>query len=42
MQVIIPVEHWHSIKALTKLTLFEAQTGDPLIEEDIERKEWEW
>lgn len=40
--VIIPVEHWHSIKALTKLTFIEVQTGDPLIEEDIERKEWEW
>lgn len=38
--VIIPVEHWHSIKALTELTFIEVQIGNPLIEEDIERKEW--
>ena len=40
--VIIPVEHWHAIKALTELTFIEVQSGNPLIEEDIERKEWEW
>lgn len=40
--VVIPVEHWHSIKALTRLTFIEVQNGDPLVEEDIERKEWEW
>lgn len=40
--VIIPVEHWHAIKALTELTFIEVQSGNPLIEEDIERKEWNW
>lgn len=40
--VIIPVEHWHAIKALTELTFIEVQSGNPLIEEDIERTEWDW
>lgn len=40
--VVIPVEHWHAIKALTELTFIEVQSGNPLIEEDIERTEWEW
>lgn len=40
--VVIPVEHWHSIKALTELTFIEVQSGNPLIEEDIERTEWMW
>lgn len=40
--VIIPVEHYHAVKALTKLTFIEVQTGNPLIEEDIERTAWEW
>lgn len=40
--VIIPVEHWHAIKARTELTFIEVQSGNPLVEEDIERKEWEW
>lgn len=40
--VVIPVEHWHAIKALTELTFIEVQSGNPLIEEDIERIEWNW
>ena len=40
--VVIPVEHWHAIKALTELTFTEVQSGNPLIEEDIERTEWKW
>ena len=40
--VVIPVEHWHAIKALAELTFIEVQSGNPLIEEDIERTEWEW
>lgn len=40
--VVIPVEHWHAIKALTELTFIEVQSGNPLIEEDIERTEWNW
>ena len=40
--VIIPVEHFHTIKALTELTFIEVQMGNPLIEEDIERFDWDW
>lgn len=40
--VIIPVEHWHAIKAITELTFIEVQSGNPLIEEDIEKTEWDW
>lgn len=40
--VVIPVEHWHAIKALTELTFIEVQSGDPLIEDDIERTVWNW
>ena len=40
--VIIPVEHFHSIKALSELTFIEVQMGNPLIEEDIERFDWDW
>lgn len=40
--VVIPVEHFHAIKAVTELTFIEVQTGHPLIEEDIERFEWQW
>ena len=40
--VIIPVEHYHAIKAITTLTFIEVQSGNPLIEEDIERFEWQW
>ena len=38
--VVIPVEHWHAIKALTELTFIEVQSGNPLVEVDIERMEW--
>ena len=38
--VVIPVEHWHAVKALSELTFIEVQSGNPLVEEDIERKEW--
>ena len=38
--VHIPVEHNHAIKALTELTFIEVQCGNPLMEEDIERFEW--
>lgn len=40
--VIIPVEHLHAIKALTQLTFIEVQSGHPLIEEDIERFDYDW
>ena len=40
--VVIPVEHYHAIKALTELTFIEVQMGNPLIEEDIERFDWDW
>lgn len=38
----IPVGHFHAIKAITDLAIIEVQTGNPLIEEDIERFEWTW
>lgn len=40
--VVIPVGHWHAIKALNELTFIEVQCGNPLVEEDIERSEWVW
>lgn len=40
--VHIPVDHYHAIKALTELTFIEVQCGNPLVEEDIEKSEWEW
>lgn len=40
--VIVPVGHLHAIKAITQLTFIEVQSGNPLIEEDIERFEWNW
>lgn len=39
----IPIEHWHALKAKTRLTMIEVQSGHPLIEEDIERDTtFEW
>lgn len=40
--VIIPVEHYHAIKAISQLTFIEVQNGHPLIEEDIERFDYDW
>ncbi len=40
--VIIPVGHSHAVKALSKLTFIEVQTGNPLVEDDIEKFEWDW
>lgn len=40
--LVIKSEHWHAIKAFTELTFIEVQTGNPLVEEDIERKEWKF
>ena len=40
--VVIPVNHYHALKALTTLTFIEVQAGNPLVEEDIERSEWKW
>lgn len=40
--VVIKAEQRHAIKAVTDLTFIEVQTGNPLIEEDIERGEWNW
>ena len=39
----IPVGHLHAIRATTgDLTLIEVQLGNPLVEEDIERFDWQW
>ncbi|MFA6780341.1 MAG: sugar phosphate nucleotidyltransferase [Paludibacteraceae bacterium] len=40
--VVVKAEDWHAIKATSKLTFIEVQTGNPLVEEDIERAEWQW
>lgn len=40
--VNIPAEHFHAVRALSKLTFIEVQQGGPLVEEDIERFEFDW
>lgn len=40
--LVIKAEQRHAIKAITELTFIEVQTGNPLIEEDIERSTWNW
>ena len=40
--VNIPLGHFHAIKAITDLTFIEVQIGNPLIEEDIERFDFDW
>lgn len=35
-------EQYHSVKAITDLTFIEVQTGDRLVEEDIERFPYDW
>ncbi len=32
----------HAVRAITDLEFIEVQTGDTLVEEDIERYDWEW
>lgn len=40
--VVISVEYFHAIKAITPLTFIEVQSGNSLVEEDVERFEWKW
>ncbi len=40
--VVIKKTQMHALKAISHLTLIEVQTGSHLVEEDIERFEWEW
>lgn len=40
--VIIPIKHYHSIRAITEVTLIEVQTGHYLVKEDFKRAEWFW
>ena len=40
--VVINKEDRYSIKAIDELHIIEVQIGDELIEEDIERFEWDW
>lgn len=40
--VSIPKNNLHAIKALTDLSMIEVQTGSILIEEDVERVDWQW
>lgn len=39
---VIPMGHFHAIKAITELTFIEVQIGNPLIEEDIDRFDYNW
>lgn len=38
----IKKEQHHAVKAITPLQIIEVQVGNPLIEEDIERFDWDW
>ena len=40
--VCIKKEQRHALKAVTDLTMIEVQIGDELIEEDIDRFDWQW
>ncbi len=40
--VIIPMGYKHTVKAITKLSFIQVQIGNPLVEDDIERFDWEW
>lgn len=40
--VIIPMGHKHTVKAITRLSFIQVQIGNPLVEDDIERFDWEW
>ena len=40
--VIIPMGHKHTVKAITQLSFIQIQTGNSLVEDDIERFDWEW
>ncbi len=39
---VIRKEQFHAIKAITELVFIEVQIGSPLVEEDIERFDWNW
>ncbi len=38
----IKKEQHHAVKAITPLQIIEVQVGNPLVEEDIERFDWDW
>lgn len=40
--IVIPIGEMHALRAITKLTLVEVQRGSQLVEEDIERFDYEW
>lgn len=40
--IIIPKGQMHALRAITSLTFIEVQSGNNLVEEDIERFEYEW
>ncbi len=40
--LVIRQEQHHAIRAVTDLVFIEVQMGNPLIEEDIERFDWQW
>ncbi|EJX11024.1 mannose-1-phosphate guanylyltransferase/mannose-6-phosphate isomerase [gut metagenome] len=40
--VVVPQDCWHAIRAFSRLTLVEVQSGYPLVEEDVERRPYKW
>lgn len=40
--LVIRQEQRHAIRAVTDLVFIEVQMGNPLVEEDIERFDWQW
>ena len=40
--VIIPVNQYHTIKAVTSMTFIQVLVGNQIIEEDIESLDWNW
>lgn len=37
----IPLGHLHAIKAITDMTFIEVQIGNPLVDDDVEKFEFE-
>lgn len=40
--IVVPVGHYHALKAITDISMIEVQKGNPLVEEDVERVEYNW
>lgn len=40
--IVVPMGHFHALKANTDISMIEVQIGNPLVEEDVERIEYNW